>query len=101
MNIEAKSMLKLFENESIFPHKYSQILRRVNSFNPLKYATSRNFINGSVSYLSPYISRGVISTKFILNRLLDQNYNLEKLKNLFKNLLGGIIGSRFGFQKEI
>ena len=86
MNIEAKSMLKLFENESIFPHKYSQILRRVNSFNPLKYATSRNFINGSVSYLSPYISRGVISTKFILNRLLDQNYNLEKIEKFIQEL---------------
>ena len=79
-------MLKLFENESIFPHKYSHILRRVNSFNPLKYGTSRNFINGSVSYLSPYISRGVISTKFILNRLLDQNYNLEKIEKFIQEL---------------
>mgnify|MGYP001988011399 CR=1 FL=1 len=70
----------------VFPHKYSYILRRINSFNPLKYGTSRNFINGSVSYLSPYISRGVISTKFILNRLLDQNYNLEKIEKFIQEL---------------
>ncbi len=80
------TMLELFENESLFPHKYSCILRRINSFNPLKYASSRNFINGSVSYLSPYISRGVISTKFILNNLLERNFNLEKIEKFIQEL---------------
>ena len=79
-------MLELFVNESLFPHKYSCILRRINSFNPLKYASSRNFINGSVSYLSPYISRGVISTKFILNNLLERNFNLEKIEKFIQEL---------------
>ena len=55
----------------------------------LCHASSRNFINGSVSYLSPYISRGVISTKFILNNLLERNFNLEKIEKFIQELAWG------------
>ena len=43
--------------------KYTDILKRIDLINPLEYARTRNFIDGSVSMLSPFISRGVISTK--------------------------------------
>ncbi|WP_233244187.1 FAD-binding domain-containing protein [Brumimicrobium oceani] len=33
----------------------------------MKYASTRNFENGAVTYLSPYISRGVISTQQVMN----------------------------------
>ena len=42
---------------------YDAILSKVDTINPVKYAHSRNYINGHVNYLSPYISRGVISAK--------------------------------------
>lgn len=79
-------MLELFEKESIFPHQYSDIINRVKKLKPIKYASNRNFINGSVSYLSPYISRGVISTKFILTTLLDNNYNPAKIEKFIQEL---------------
>ena len=79
------STLELFDN-NIFPCKYSDIINRIKSFNPNKYATTRNFINGSVSYLSPYISRGVISTKFILKILLDNNYNPVHIEKFIQEL---------------
>ena len=78
-------MLELFDNK-MFPCEYSDILDRVNSFNPNKYSTTRNYINGSVSYLSPYISRGVISTKFILGKLLHNKYNLFKIEKFIQEL---------------
>ena len=57
--------MALFENEnSIFPTSYAEILQRIRNIDPIKYGTTRNYINGSVTYLSPYISRGIISTKF-------------------------------------
>ena len=94
-------MLELFDNK-MFPCEYSDILDRVNSFNPNKYSTTRNYINGSVSYLSPYISRGVISTKFILGKLLHTiNIIYSRLKNLFRNLHGEITGNRYGFGREM
>ena len=42
---------------------FSQILLKLDLLKPIEYANNRNFIDGNVSKLSPYISRGVISTK--------------------------------------
>ena len=78
-------MLELFDKK-LFPSKYSDILNRIKSFKPTKYGASRNYINGSVSYLSPYISRGVISTKFILSTLLNNNYNPLKIEKFIQEL---------------
>ena len=75
-------MLELFDKKLIFHPNIQIYLDRVNSFKPTKYGASRNYINGSVSYLSPYISRGVISTKFILSTLLNNNYNPLKIEKL-------------------
>ena len=47
------------------------INEKINAIKPIAYAKNRNFIDGSVSKLSPYISRGVISTKDILSSLLN------------------------------
>ena len=79
------SILELFD-KTIFPSEYSVILDRVKNFKPVKYAATRNYINGSVSYLSAYISRGVISTKFILNTLLDNNYNPAHIEKFIQEL---------------
>ena len=56
-----------------FPTEYEKIIERVNAIDPIKYAKTRNFINGQITYLSPYITRGVISTYFIYH-LFGRNY---------------------------
>ena len=53
----------------MFPSKYDEILAKVDLIKPIKYASSRNYKNGNVTKLSPYISRGVISTRFIYEKL--------------------------------
>ena len=58
----------------LFTTKYDEILKKVDSINPLKYAVTRNFKNGHVTKLSPYISRGVISTKFIYEKLVEKGF---------------------------
>ena len=61
--------MELFEDKnSIFPTSYDEILQRVRIIDPVKYSKDRNFIDGSISKLSPYISRGVISTKIVFNK---------------------------------
>ena len=45
-----------------FPTETNAIWKRVAQIDPARYSKTRNFINGSLTYLSPYISRGVIST---------------------------------------
>ncbi len=57
-----------------FPVKYAAIIKRMQSIKPSKYAGTRNFINGNVSYLSPYISRGVISTKQVMEYVQQQGF---------------------------
>ena len=57
-------MASLFENEiELFPAAYDEILQRVRKIDPLKYGATRNYLDGAVTYLSPYISRGVLSSK--------------------------------------
>ena len=36
--------------------KYDDILSKMDQINPIRYANDRNFIDGSVTKLSPYIS---------------------------------------------
>ena len=63
-----------------FPTKYTGILERLHSIDPLKYARTRNFVHGDVTYLSPYISRGVISLRQVANHVLKayKPYQIEK-----------------------
>jgi len=79
--------MELFEYQnSIFPMSYSEIIQRVLYIDPVKYSSTRNYINGSVTYLSPYISRGIISTKFILNEVLNRGYNPTQIEKFIQEL---------------
>ncbi|MBB3697511.1 deoxyribodipyrimidine photolyase [Flammeovirga yaeyamensis] len=69
-----------------FSTKYSVILELLNNYNPDRYAASRNYIDGSVSYLSPYISRGVISTKKVYQLLLSKGYEFGKIEKFVQEL---------------
>jgi deoxyribodipyrimidine photo-lyase len=52
-------MLK--HNANLFPTAYASILQRIDAIQPVQYAKTRNYLDGAITYLSPYISRGVIS----------------------------------------
>ncbi len=74
------------EDNTMFPVCYTKILERVNNINGAKYGSTRNYINGAVTYLSPYISRGVISTKLILSSLLSKGYKPITIEKLIQEL---------------
>jgi deoxyribodipyrimidine photo-lyase len=79
--------MELFKNkDSIFPTAYSEILQRIRLIDPVKYGATRNFINGSVTHLSPYISRGIISTKFILSEVLNRGYKPKQIEKFIQEL---------------
>lgn len=69
-----------------FPTDYPEILAQLDHTDPVKYAADRNYIDGAVSYLSPYISRGVISTKQVLDSLLAKGYNLDQMEKFIQEL---------------
>lgn len=64
-------------NTKNFPTNYNEILDRIDQVDVLAYAKTRNYQNGAVSRLSPYISRGVISLPQIRDRVL-RRYTSEQ-----------------------
>ena len=46
-----------------FTSDYQNILSQIESIDPIKYGKTRNYLNGAVTRLSPYISRGLINTR--------------------------------------
>ncbi len=70
----------------MFPTNYTEILKKIDAINPYQYAQTRNHIDGAVTRLSPYISRGVISTKMIRNRMIEKGYDLSKITRFLQEL---------------
>lgn len=69
-----------------FTTDYNNILQQVDNINPSKYEKTRNYITGAVTKLSPYISRGVISTHQILEALVAKGYKLYEMEKLVQEL---------------
>ncbi len=65
---------------------YDEILDRIDQINPIQYQKTRNHKNGALSYLSPFISRGVISTKFVRDRILKNGYSFWQAEKFIQEL---------------
>jgi deoxyribodipyrimidine photo-lyase len=70
----------------MFTTNIQEIEKLVDAIDPVKYAKTRNFIDGAVTKLSPYISRGVISTKYILDKVLSKGYKLHQIEKFVQEL---------------
>lgn len=70
----------------IFETSYNKILENLDRIDPVKYSWTRNFSDGKVTRLSPYISRGVISTKQVLEFLLKKKYDPKKIEKFIQEL---------------
>jgi len=70
----------------MFPPDHCSILEKVDSIDPIAYGRSRNFIDGAVTRLSPYISRGVISTRQVLERTLERGYKPHRITKFIQEL---------------
>jgi deoxyribodipyrimidine photo-lyase len=65
---------------------YPQIIERISAVDPITYARTRNFLNGSVTQLSPFISRGVISGKQVLDEVLKKGYKPYQIEKFIQEL---------------
>lgn len=81
----------LFKDLSMFPTSYDAILR-IAKINPVAYGTSINYIDGAVTYLPSYISRGAISTKQVLSSVLDRGYQSPQIEKFIQELAKNIKG---------
>ena len=69
-----------------FPTEWEDIVNRIIEIDPKKYASSRNFENGDLTYLGPYISRGVISTKRVLEHIQSLGLEWKSAEKLIQEL---------------
>jgi deoxyribodipyrimidine photo-lyase len=69
-----------------FTTDYKEILKLIDAVNPEKYCRTRNYGNGAVTKLSPYISRGVISTRQVYDAVMRKGYKTENIEQFIKEL---------------
>jgi deoxyribodipyrimidine photo-lyase len=70
----------------MFSTEFQDILHLVESIQPADYGRTRNFQDGAITRLSPYISRGVISTKYVFKSLLHRGFNPLEIERLIQEL---------------
>lgn len=73
-------------NKAVFKSSLDFIRQRMDGIEPIAYGESRNFIDGAVTYLSPYISRGAISTKQVLQAVLNKGYAPRQMEKFIQEL---------------
>ena len=56
---------------------YAALLEQVKSYQPGKYHTTRNYINGAVTSWSPYFSRGFLSPLLVMEQLKTKHNKQE------------------------
>lgn len=61
------------------------ILDQIDQVNPIRYGQTRNFIDGAVTKLSPYISRGVINLRLVKEAVLKK-YSRRQAEKFLQEL---------------
>jgi deoxyribodipyrimidine photo-lyase len=71
---------------STIPTDYLSIIAQLDHIDPIRYGKSRNFINGAVTRLSPYISRGVIDTRTVFEHLVKRGFSYYQVEKFVQQL---------------
>ncbi len=69
-----------------FPTDISSIKNRVLEIDPIQYGSTRNFKHGAITKMSPYISRGVISTRDVFEHLKTLDLDWFQVERLVQEL---------------
>ncbi len=69
-----------------FETDYAAILHQLKHLDIRQYAATRNFVDGAVTRLSPYISRGVISTKQVFDQVMSQGHSFSSIEKFIQEL---------------
>ncbi len=72
------------DNSSLFPTDLRSIQGRLLRINPIEYAKTRNYINGNVTKISPYLTHGIISTEDVARAVLSRYNKKESFTYIFE-----------------
>jgi len=62
------------------------LLDRLSKIDPIAYGKTRNFTHGAVTQLSPYVARGVLDTKTILENIVNRGYSFYQAEKFIQQL---------------
>lgn len=66
--------------------KKYELLEQIEELDIAQYGKTRNFLNGNITKLSPYVSRGVISSKEIFDIILKK-YSLKEAEKFLQQVI--------------
>ncbi|MFM8316936.1 MAG: FAD-binding domain-containing protein, partial [Bacteroidota bacterium] len=66
--------------------RLDEALAQVGRIDPVAYGRTRNYVDGAVTRLSPYLSRGVLSTSLVADSLVERGFSWEDCESLVKEL---------------
>ncbi len=69
----------------MFTTNYSKVLESISLINPVTYSKTRNYLDGSVTKLSPYLTRGMITLPLVRDIVLEK-YTLDDSYKLIQEL---------------
>jgi deoxyribodipyrimidine photo-lyase len=69
-----------------FPTDPASIVDLLDRVDPVQYGKTRNFINGAVTRLSPYISRGVLTLPQVRDAVLAKGYQPRQIEKFLQEL---------------
>lgn len=70
----------------MFDTDFNTILEKIDTVNPVDYGRTRNYHDGDVTRLSPYISRGVISTRDVFSSIVRRGFDPFKVRKFVQEL---------------
>jgi len=60
--------------------------QRLQEIDPVKYCRTRNFLNGKVTQLSPYIRHGILTLDRVRNLALEKCSSAEQIEKFIQEL---------------
>lgn len=70
---------------AMFTTNPEEVLKKIETIDVVAYAKSRNYLDGAVTRLSPYISHGVISLPYIVQTIRKQ-YSIKQAEKFIQEL---------------
>ena len=72
----------IYRESKQFPTNLSEVIDKIQSINPFEYSKSRNFLDGYVTQISPYLTHGLINLPQVLSIVKSKHPSLN-LNNQF------------------
>lgn len=70
----------------MFETDFEKIFGCIEAVDPVRYGRTRNFLDGAVTRLSPYISRGVISTRDVFESVAARTRHFPEIEKFLMEL---------------